>query len=222
MTQLNRDFVLPAELLWKRSVCVFRPQSICVSCACRTWCGATARRSVLSGSTRWILSHRQSRHSLCCVTVSCLVCCFLPLLHCDQICLNRWSRRWSPARCSRTRRTTTHRACPNCLSARDSVRLRHNVFRLQFANCVKDSDSVSPPVQMGRTLTPKCCRPWAVRRWRLVEQSHRTKGIVNALHKCFDRRISVPSMQCQSPSTTGKATRLGPASCCSLLTVPLS
>lgn len=34
-----------------------RRQITCVRCACRTWCGATARRSVLSGNTRWVHSH---------------------------------------------------------------------------------------------------------------------------------------------------------------------
>lgn len=59
-----------------------------------------------------------------------LVCCFFLLLHCFRICLNRWSRRWSPVRSSRTRRTTTHRACPNCLSAQDSVRHFSHYYKL--------------------------------------------------------------------------------------------
>lgn len=109
-----------------KCLCGLRHQNICVSCACRTWYGATARRSVLSGNTRWILSHHQSRHALYTVAARSLVCCSLHLLNCHHFCVNRWSRRWSPVRSSRTRRTTTHRACPNCLSAQDSVRFYQN------------------------------------------------------------------------------------------------
>lgn len=54
----------------------------------------------------------------------CLVCCVFPFLHCNQIWSYRWSRRWRPAKSSRTRRTTTRRACLNCLSTQDSVRLK--------------------------------------------------------------------------------------------------
>lgn len=44
-----------------RLVWVLRHRNTCVSCACRTWCGATARRSVPSGNSRWASSH----HSVC-------------------------------------------------------------------------------------------------------------------------------------------------------------
>lgn len=64
--------------LWEHCVCVCRLQSICVSCACRTWCGATARRSALSGNTRWILSRHQNKTH--CLYPDCQVSCLLLLL----------------------------------------------------------------------------------------------------------------------------------------------
>lgn len=103
--------------------------------------------------------------------VSC-VCLSFPFLHCQCICLNRWSRRWRPATSSRTRRTTTHRACPNSLSAQDSVRLICQIIVILVhvsSFTLRDLSSISPLVQMVRTLTPRCCRLWATRRWRLVE-----------------------------------------------------
>lgn len=59
--------------IFMKTVCVLRHQSICVSCACRTWCGATARKSALNGNTRWILSN----HALSCYSSDCWVPCFL-------------------------------------------------------------------------------------------------------------------------------------------------
>lgn len=34
---------------------------------------------------------------------------------------------------------------------------------------LRDLSSISPLGQMVKTLTPRCCRLWATRRWRLVE-----------------------------------------------------
>ena len=95
-----------------------------------------------------------------------------------QCVLDRWSRRWLPVRSLRTRRTTTRRVSPNCLSAQDSVSFRH-LFLLQQTVLYKMRwfNRMSPHVQMVRTLIPRCCRLWAARRWRWVEQSHDERSV---------------------------------------------
>lgn len=44
-----------------------------------------------------------------------------------------------------------------------------------------------PLVQMGRTLTPRCCRLWATRRWRFVEKCVTKQSVnsVNVFISCF-------------------------------------
>lgn len=97
-----------------KTVVVFRHRSIYESCACRTWCGATVRRSVLSGSTRSVSSQHLSLRVHCVDSYA--------SSNCHDSSVNRWSRRRSPVNCSRTRRTTTPRVSPNSFSAQDSVR----------------------------------------------------------------------------------------------------
>lgn len=97
-----------------KTVVVFRHRSIYESCACRTWCGATVRRSVLSGSTRSVSSQHLSLRVHCVDSYA--------SSNCHDSSVNRWSRRRSPVNSSRTRRTTTPRVSPNSFSAQDSVR----------------------------------------------------------------------------------------------------
>lgn len=74
---------------------------------------------------------------------------------------------------------------------------------------------------MERKSTPRCCSLWAARRWRLV-LSHKGQYELSLHDQCFNHHLSASSTQCLLPSTTEKATKLDPASCCSPVPALLS
>lgn len=132
--------------------------------------------------------------------------------------LNRWSRRWLPARSSKTRRTTTHRACPSCLSAPDSV--SHCSLCSQRATNAFRSVKRVCSYSDGENINPKVVQALGSEKMK-VSEALDSFNYKLSISMYWSSCAFVPSMQCRSPSTTGGATSPAPGSCCSLPTVPL-